>query len=168
MNTLRAIRSAPETVVVSANTDRALEAFEYGVIDFVAKPFDAERIAKAVSRLQAAKMPARQRARFLAFRRAGGTELVETSRIRAIHGADNYAEVELLDGRRLLHDKTLERLEGLLPDSFHRIHRSHIVNLRCIERLRNLPGSRYRALMDSGEELPVSRAQVKGLRSRLA
>lgn len=38
------------TIVVSANTDRALEAFELGVLDFVGKPFTQERIDKALQR----------------------------------------------------------------------------------------------------------------------
>src|SRR5271157_1945729 len=31
------------TIVVSAHTDRAIEAFEYGVLDFVPKPYGEER-----------------------------------------------------------------------------------------------------------------------------
>ncbi len=42
----RSVASAFHTIIVSANTDRALEAFQYGVIDFVPKPFTRERLAR--------------------------------------------------------------------------------------------------------------------------
>lgn len=159
-----AVSGSHHTIVVSANTDRALEAFEYGVIDFVPKPFDRERLEKALSRVSATDRPESRRARVLTFRDGGRTRVVRVERIRAIHGADNYAEVELDDGLRLLHDKTLDQLEGLLPGRFKRVHRSHIVDFQRITGLENLPGSRYRARLDSGECVPVSRTRIRHLR----
>ena len=38
------------TIVVSASLDKALAAFEYGVLDFVPKPVERERLARAFSR----------------------------------------------------------------------------------------------------------------------
>lgn len=163
-----AVAGPHQTVVVSANTDRAMEAFEYGVIDFVPKPFGRKRLEKALSRMAGARVPEEQRTRYLAFRHGMRTEVVEVERVRAVHGADNYAEVELTDGRRLYHDKTLDKLEALLPLNFERVHRSHIVNLDHVAQLENLPGSRYRARLNGGGLVPVSRARIKELRRRLA
>lgn len=163
-----AVAGPHQTIVVSANNDRALEAFEYGVIDFVPKPFGRERLKKALARLRGTRVPEEQRARYLAFRHGARTEVVELERIRAVHGADNYAEVELTDGRRLYHDKTLDKLEGLLPSNFERVHRSHIVNLKHVVGIESLTGSRYRAGLDSGETVPISRTRVRELRKRLA
>lgn len=163
-----AVAGPHQTIVVSANTDRALEAFEYGVIDFVPKPFGRERLEKALARLKNFQPPEDQRARYLAFRHGARTEVIEVECIRAIHGADNYAEVELTDGRHLYHDKTLDKLERLLPSNFERVHRSHIVNLGNITALESLPGSRYRARLDNGESVSVSRGRINNLRKRLA
>lgn len=163
-----AVAGPHQTIVVSANTDRALEAFEYGVIDFVPKPFGRERLKKALDRLRGTRVPKEQRVRYLAFRHGTRTEVVEVERIRAIHGADNYAEVELTDGRCLYHDKTLDKLQVLLPSNFERVHRSHIVNLKHVVAIESLPGSRYRASLDSGETVPISRTRVRELRKRLA
>jgi len=162
-----AVAGPHQTIVVSANTDRALEAFEYGVVDFVPKPFDKARLSKALARLSARSGVACGRARVLSFREGSRTRLVEIERIRAIHGADQYAEVELDDGQRLLHEKTLDQLQSILPERFMRIHRSHILDVGRIAALENQPGSRYFARMDSGELIPVSRREIAGLRARL-
>jgi len=162
-----AVAGPHQTIVVSANTDRALEAFEYGVVDFVAKPFDRERVEKALARVSATDRPEERRAKVLVFRQGNRTRLVKVEQVRAIHGADNYAEVELDNGLRLLHDKTLNQLERLLPGRFRRVHRSHILNIERIVGLENRPGSRYRARLDSGESVPVSRARIRQLREAL-
>src|SRR5690554_5041046 len=38
------------TIIISAYADLAIQAFEYGVLDFVAKPYDKERFFKAMDR----------------------------------------------------------------------------------------------------------------------
>ncbi|PJZ44913.1 response regulator transcription factor [Leptospira brenneri] len=38
------------TIIVSANTDNAIRAFEYGVIDFIAKPISEDRLRLALER----------------------------------------------------------------------------------------------------------------------
>lgn len=48
---LRRFAARPaHTIVVSAETTRAIEAFDLGVLDFVAKPFTKERLEKAIDR----------------------------------------------------------------------------------------------------------------------
>ena len=39
------------TIIVSAYKDRAIRAFEYGVLDFVAKPYTEERLSLAIQRI---------------------------------------------------------------------------------------------------------------------
>src|SRR3546814_3334293 len=46
----RAVSGSFATIVVSAHTDRALDAFEYGVVDFVPNPFTAPRLCQAFER----------------------------------------------------------------------------------------------------------------------
>ncbi len=161
------LAGAHQTIVVSASTDRAIEAFEHGVLDFVPKPFDEQRLRVAVARLQQREPRAGAPTRVLAVRSGRDTRMIPVDQIRAIHGAGNYAELELRTGRRLLHDKALDQLAVLLPDGFERIHRSHIVNMDTVTRLRTLEGSRYRVQLDDGSELPVSRQRVRDLRELL-
>jgi two-component system response regulator LytT len=153
------------TVVVSAHAERAIEAFELGVVDFVPKPFTRERLALALSRATASAPDGRLR--YLAALQGSGTTLVRLDEIVAIHGADDYSEIEVADGRRLLHRKSLQRLGGELPPSFVRVHRSHIVNLDRVLGLDRTDGGAWHLRLEDGGSLPVGRRALGELRKRL-
>lgn len=153
------------TVVVSGHAERALEAFEFGVLDFIPKPFGAERVAKTFERLRGAHRG--HAASALAIRSPGRVDLVPIAEIDYVRASGSFSELVLLDGSTRLHQKSLERLQSLLPAVFERVHRSYIVRVDGIVRLRVQKGSRYSAELRSGVEVPVGRTKVEGLRKRL-
>ena len=156
----RALAEPWATIVVSGSTERALEAFELGVVDFVAKPFTVERLEIALQR--AHERRGGERTRHLAVAYAGHVELVPLAEVVAIHGDDDYSSVELTNGQRRLHKRTLTELENLLPKEFLRVHRSHIANLKHVRRLEG------RVLnLANGTEVAVRRAYAKQLASQL-
>jgi two-component system, LytTR family, response regulator LytT len=156
----RAVAEPWSTIVVSGSTERALEAFELGVVDFVAKPFTAERLSLAFQRVRDRR--GSERARYLAVAYAGHIELVPLADVVAIHGDDDYSSVEIANGQRRLHKRTLSQLERLLPPEFLRVHRSHIANLR---QARTVEGKVLK--LANGSEVPVGRAYAKQLADRL-
>jgi DNA-binding LytR/AlgR family response regulator len=155
------------TIIVSANTEQALRAFEYGVIDFVPKPFSRERLEQALRRVLEREGRAAAAAKFLAVRKLGKVELVEIDRVLYVEGAGAYAELVLEDGRRELHDKTLEKLHALLPPVFERIHKSYLVRWTAVKALHASEGSHYEAELRNGLRLPVGRTRYKELREKL-
>ena len=160
----RAVAEPFQTIVVSASTDRAVEAFDLGIVDFVAKPFTEERLAKAFARLASHERGEGRPPAFLAVTLAGRVNLVAVESIVAIHGADDYSELETADGRRHLHKKTLTLLERLLPPHFQRVHRSHIVDLRLVRELDTDASGRRSLKLANGSCVPVSRVHVAQLR----
>lgn len=155
------------TIVVSANTDQALRAFEYGVLDFVPKPFSPERLAQALRRATEREGRCAGAAKFLAVRKHGKVELVPIDRVLYVQGAGAYAELVLDDGHRELHDKTLEKLHALLPPVFERVHKSYIVRMNAVKALHAHEGSHYEIELKSGPRLPVGRTRYKELREKL-
>lgn len=153
------------TVVVSAHTERALEAFEIGVLDFVGKPFGLDRIQKTMGRIRGAR--ADHPASSLAIRSAGRIDLVPIKEIAYVKAAGSYAELVLRDGRVRVHNKSLDRLLPVLPRSFERVHRSYLVRLDEVVQIRVREGSRYAAVLESGEEIPIGRTRVDVIRERL-
>ena len=163
----RSVASSFHTIIVSANTDRALEAFQYGVLDFVPKPFTRERLAQAFTRARGSAVRAGPAARNLAVKKAGRIELVAVDSVLFVQGAGNYSELVLADGRRELHDKTLEKLEALLPEDFVRTHKSYLVRGSAIKALHAAEGSHYELELRNGLHLPVGRTRYKELREGL-
>lgn len=152
---------APRIVVVSARADRAIDAFDHAVADFVTKPVSAARLAKALDRaLAPVAAPAPRGPASLAVRSAGRIDLAAFADIVALSGADDYVEVVLADGRRFLHDTRLQELEARLPPGFIRVHRSHIANTAHIRSVRTLPGRRRALVLTGGTEIPVSRSRL--------
>lgn len=154
------------TIVVSANTEQALRAFEFGVIDFVPKPFSKERLAQALVRVTERDGRAAGAAKFLAVRKHGKVELVPIDRIVYVEGAGAYAELVLDDGKRELHDKTLEKLHALLPPVFERIHKSYLVRMTAVKALHAQEGSHYEAELKNGVRLPIGRTRYKEIREK--
>ncbi len=163
----RAIAEPFQVIVVSANIDRAVEAFELGVLDFVPKPFSAERLNKALHRAVGGTQDKGTQPRFLAATLAGRMELIPIDSVIAIHGADDYSEVETQGGQRHLHKKTLTTLERLLPPEFMRVHRSHIANLRHALRLEADDTGRRHLVLRNLSRLPVSRSLLSDLEARM-
>ncbi len=151
-------------VVVSAHPERAIEGFDEGIVDFVRKPFGAERIGTMVSRLRAHL--AHRPAAALAVRSAGRVDLVPMADIAYVQAAGALSELILRDGTRRLHDVAIHQLGDMLP-TFVRIHRSYLVPLANVARLRVREGSRYAVELTEGVELPVGRTRLDHVRARL-
>lgn len=99
---------------------------------------------------------------------AGRQRIIVISEILAIQGAGNYAEIKLAGGDTVLDDRPLKALLALLPTSFVRVHRSHIVNLVEVSELRSLGAGKYELVLSRGQRCPLSRTQVQAVRERLA
>jgi len=153
------------TIIISAYKDRAITAFEYGVLDFVAKPFDEERLTKACQRITA-KRSESAGIKFLAIKKRGKRSLIKIEDIKYIKGAGIYTELFLRDGGKEIHNKSLENLDMLLPDSFERIHKSYLVEMTSAKMIIVEPGSKYSLEMQNGERLPIGRTRYKGLQEK--
>ncbi|HYC62366.1 MAG TPA: LytTR family DNA-binding domain-containing protein [Thermoanaerobaculia bacterium] len=153
-----------QTVVVSAHSDQALRAFEYGVTDFVAKPWSEERLRTAIER--ATSREPRNRACTLVVRKGRELRTIATNDVLYARGADDYAELHLGDGTTHLHEKTLAALEALLPSAFARVHRSYIVNFERTRGLRMTP--RLALVMEDESLVPIGRVYREVVRERFA
>lgn len=161
-----AASGAFHTVVVSAHTERALEAFEYGVLDFIGKPFGRERFEKSLARFSG-QLKRHECTRFLAVRKHAGLFLAPLDKVLYIKGANTYSELYLEDGAVELHSKSLEKLSAILPPDFQRIHKSYIVDMTRVRTLRSFSGSRYELELSNGVMLPIGRTRLKAIKDLL-
>jgi two-component system LytT family response regulator len=169
---------APRVVFVTAHGEHALEAFDVEAIDYLLKPFDDERFARALARAKEATRAGRNVStgdtgggshflERLTIPVRDGVQVVPASAIDWVEAQDYYVEVHVA-GHGYLLRKPLKRLEEELdPRCFVRIHRSTIVNIARIQSL--LPathGERDLSLRD-GTMLHVSRVYRERLEELL-
>lgn len=161
-----AISGSFHTIIISAYKEQAITAFEYGVLDFVPKPFNQERLEAAFGRLTGKEKSQTHSVKFLAVRKRQRIHLIPIEEVLYIKGAGSYSELFLVDGTKELHDKSLEKLEQLLSDSFERVHKSFLVKMSEVKGLNVRSGSKYEAELKNGALIPVGRTRVKDLKGK--
>lgn len=154
------------TIVVSAYHDRALEAFEYGVLDFVPKPVKEDRLKGAVDRFYGNRDCSEISVKYLPVKIAGKVELIAVKDILYFSGANGCTEIHTMEGKVKLYDKTLDAVELLHASGFERIHRSYIVRSDEIKAIHSAQGTRYCVELKNGSELPVGRTRIEQLRRK--
>jgi two-component system response regulator LytT len=186
----------PQIVFATAFDSHAVHAFEVNAVDYVLKPFDKSRIAKAVQRVKKmveAKTSSVDRLETLVGQLGAGlgavrpkpkqahpAKLLVNSQARMmLVDADDviYASIEdgsitiiARDAEGTSNYRTLEELaDSLDPDIFWRPHRSYLININHIKEVVPWFKSSYILKMNDkrASEVPVSRGQTKRLRELL-
>lgn len=84
-----------------------------------------------------------------------GYEIINPNQILYCQADSNYSSVTFINGKKIILSKTLKYIEELLPKtSFHRIHKSYLVNLNHVVRF-NKSVDLYVEL-NNGEQLPLA------------
>ncbi len=174
----------PHIVFATAYDNYAVHAFEVNAVDYVLKPFDKARIAKAVQRakkvVEASALPAdrletlvnqleqakSQPAKILV-RFQQRLLLVDADDVIYASIADGLITIVSRDAEGTSNYRTIEELQGSLDaERFWRAHRSYLVNINQIKEVIPWFKSSYMLKMNDKKEteIPVSRAQTKRLR----
>jgi len=97
-------------------------------------------------------------ARILPIRDDDGTVRLDIEKIDWIDAAGDYMCVHA-EGRTYVLRETMKSLEAVLdPKIFQRVHRSTIVNVRRVRRLRPHANGEYFLTLDDGQEIKLSRS----------
>ncbi len=163
----KATAHAFSTIIISANVDRAIEAFEYGVLDFIPKPFETERLKSALDRFFNTNYRRGNQLKYISFRKKDGYHVLEIENIKYFKASNIYIEAHLYNGSYELLDKTMESMDRLLPSYFIRIHRSYIVRISEIISYKHSGGGIYQVTLKDGSMLPLSRAKYRLLQQIL-
>lgn len=151
---IRQINGRFPVILTTAYDQYALEGFNYGVRDYLLKPYTLDRLRQAFERLP---VPAVQDSEAesqseLELRVDGRTEIVPVSDILILESQRDYTELTLTDGRRMRTLATLTSLADKLPDGFRRVHRSWVVNTTMIQSYTSTD-----ITMKNGAHIPVGR-----------
>jgi len=169
--------SMPAVVFVTAYDEYALRAFEVHALDYVLKPFSAERFKsalmharqhlssrRAVDTREAAGTERRDR---LVIKSSGRIYFVRTQEIDWCEAAGNYVRLHVGPQTHLVRG-TMAHIESQLDHAqFVRIHRSTIVNVDRIQELHSSFGGEYVVLLHDKTRLTLSRGYRDGLQAKL-
>ena len=177
----------PHIVFATAFDNYAVQAFEVNAVDYILKPFDKARLARAVQRvkksLEADSSPTERLETLVSQMGAAKTQpvklLVKTQQRLFLVDADDVLFASIEDGTITVvarevegtsNYRTIEELQTSLDSEiFWRAHRSYLVNINHIKEVVPWFKSSYMLKMADkrASEVPVSRAQTKRLRELL-
>lgn len=165
----------PFVIFVTAHSSYALDAYEAGAIDYLLKPFDDERFAKALDRAKAALIGQRMsRDVSMSDRERGVPEqkpgrdrllvtegnrilLIPTADIELIQVAGKHVKIFVRDHCYLTR-QSLRSVEDRLDNlRFVRVHRSTIINIEKIVESQSLTHGDCEVLLKRGTRVTVSR-----------
>jgi two-component system LytT family response regulator len=160
-------------IFVTAYDQYALRAFEVHAVDYLLKPFSAERLAEALARarerlsrgerlpaaaIAKASRPVNSHASRVLVRDGSRVHVLPVPKIAYVQAQDDYAAF-FCDGKEYLKEQTLTEVESSLdPAKFVRIHRSYVLNLDWLSRVELDERENRIAILTDGRRLPVSRA----------
>lgn len=162
----------PMVIFCTAHAEHAVAAFESGVVDYLLKPIEPARLAKALERARERE----HRQRFssavkqsqltrIAITTRQGVVLVDPAHVTHATLEDELVTVFTRDAKHLT-DFTLQELHERLP-SFERVHRRALLNLEAVARLDPLETGGYTARTHSGHAVEISRQAARELRRKL-
>jgi two-component system response regulator LytT len=179
----------PQIVFATAYDHYAVKAFEVNAVDYILKPFDKNRLAKAVQRVKRMveeRVSQVERLETLVDKLGATAQrpqsnqpaklLVKSQSRMLLIDADDMIYASIQDGAITVFARTAEGvsnyrtveelMEALDPGVFWRPHRSYLVNINHIKEVVPWFKSSYMLKMDDkrASEIPVSRAQTKRLR----
>jgi two-component system LytT family response regulator len=160
-------------VFITAYDQYALRAFEVHAVDYLLKPFSAERFGEAMSRardrlrtrqptpVQEIVRDAKPRGGPLErvlIRDGANVHVLPVETIDYVEAQDDYVAYKS-GGKLYLKDQTLAAVETTLdPARFVRIHRSYVLNIDRISKVELYAKDSRIAILRDGTRLPVSRA----------
>lgn len=172
----------PKVIFTTAYPDHAVEAFDLEAVDYLVKPFDTERLGRALARALEGSVddgdpqpsgpgPAGSAAEPLGripVQRDGRTVLVDQTAIIYASASRGYSYLQLAD-ERVLVTFSLNELERRLRGHFFRTHRSYLVNLDHVRELvPDFKGALVLVMDDrQRSRVEVSRRQARELRRLL-
>jgi two-component system, LytTR family, response regulator len=166
----------PVIIFTTAYDQYAIRAFEAHALDYLLKPFNQDRLHRALERVKVELLKTHehnvktrildllgrtksesQQLRRLVIRTAGRVVFLELDEVDWIEAAANYVKLHVGKDAFLIREGIGHFSAKLDPDRFVRIHRSSIVNVRRIRELQPCDSGEYIAVLRDGKELSCSR-----------
>jgi DNA-binding LytR/AlgR family response regulator len=173
-----AIAAKAQVVFTTAYDEYAVRAFEAGAADYLLKPIQPARLARAIERLrerldaraetagadidllEARLKPTGTRLiRWISAAVGDSVRMLGIDEVLYFQAQDKYVRVVTADGEAIIRTPIKDILAGLDPDIFWQVHRGTVVRVSAIDRVRRDDlGKSVLSLRGRSDALPVSAA----------
>ncbi len=146
---VRSLPERPMVIFTTAYSEYAVEGFRLDAVDYLLKPFGFSDFSRAAAKANSLyelrnnqRTPAAEPTpeaepkdkEYLSVKADYKVSLVKIADIVYLESEGEYVRMHLADGSALTTLFRLKNMETALPaEQFMRVHRSYIVNLRCIK-----------------------------------
>ena len=145
---VRALIDRPMVIFTTAYSEYAVEGFKLDAVDYLLKPFSFADFSRSAAKanslyeLRHNQRPAQEGEsealpkdkEYISVKADYKVSLVKISDIVYLESEGEYVRMHLADGSTITTLFRLKNMETALPsEMFMRVHRSYIVNLRCIK-----------------------------------
>ena len=146
---VRSLVDRPMVIFTTAYSEYAVEGFKLDAVDYLLKPFSFADFSRSAGKANSLyELRHNQRAgepeatpealpkdkEYISVKADYKVSLVKISNIVYLESEGEYVRMHLYDGTTITTLFRLKNMEAALPsDMFMRVHRSYIVNLRCIK-----------------------------------
>jgi two-component system LytT family response regulator len=162
-------------IFVTAYDEYAIRAFEVNALDYLLKPVNPGRLAKALERLELQERETPAKVRRLSYNDrlflmlGRNFKFLKVNTLITVTAAGDYSEILASDGNKGLTLKSMKEWEARLPEQhFIRIHRSTIVNMEFIDRVEEWFNYSFRVYLKGVEEpYVISRRYATRLKDKL-
>ena len=169
-----------KVIFTTAHDKFAVDAFKVSALDYLIKPIDDDELMAAVGKAKGDTSNKANDAQADTVRHLlnqiqdkklsdriylptmSGLEFVDTSTVLRCESDSNYTTLFIRDNEKITVSKTLKDIEEMLHDpQFFRVHNSHIVNLKEVDKY--VKGDGGHLVLKDGSVIPVSRARKQVL-----
>ena len=157
---LEQLDSVPKVIFCTAFDAYALKAFEVSAVDYLVKPIAPERLAVAVAKLSAAKLPGIAGDKQIFVKDGDHCWFVTLRDVMLLESEGNYTRLYFGEDRPLIL-RSLNYLEERLDSAmFFRASRKHIINLKFVEALTPEVHGGFEVRLKGGHAVDMSRRQA--------
>jgi two-component system LytT family response regulator len=158
-----------KVIFISGYMEYAIKGYKVGAIDYILKPIDEEELSLAINRADdmirveeklnfkamEENIKALNKSDKVILKTSEHVHLVDTTEIIRIEADGNYSTFFIEDGRKVIVSKVIKEWEeALLDKGFHRIHKSHIINIQKLNYFDKTDSGDV--IMSDGSVVPVA------------
>ncbi|MEO5712023.1 MAG: LytTR family DNA-binding domain-containing protein [Luteolibacter sp.] len=152
-------------VVVTAHENFAVDAFDGDATDYLLKPIEKSRLARALARIR--RTDKNLDSNLIVLGDQSNCWPLHSEEIIMAESEGSYVMLHLKDRKPILLTRSLKEIEHLLNDNlFVRANRSQIVQLHCLKQIRRRDGGAFTAELDGHGTIEFSRRQSQAFRQR--